>query len=63
VLEISRRTLESLRVLERFRRRKTLPVGAPSLPFYRPREGPGVHEREKKKKKKKKEKRSRGREP
>jgi hypothetical protein len=30
-----------------------LPVGAPSLPFYRPREGPRVHEREKEKKKEK----------
>jgi hypothetical protein len=50
VLEISWRTLESLRVLERFWRRKTLPVGAPSLPFYGLREGLGVHEREKKEK-------------
>jgi hypothetical protein len=30
------------------------PDGAPSLPFYRPREGPGVHKREKEEKKKEK---------
>jgi hypothetical protein len=34
---------------------KPPPVGAPSLPFYRPREGPGVREREKKKKEKNRE--------
>jgi hypothetical protein len=33
-----------LRALERLQR--AFFVGAPSLPFYRPREGPMVHERE-----------------
>jgi hypothetical protein len=37
-----------------------LPIGAPSLPFYRTREGPRVNEREKEKKK---EKKPRGRGP
>jgi hypothetical protein len=32
---------------------KTSPNGVPSLPFYRPREGPRVHERERKRKRRK----------
>jgi hypothetical protein len=41
-----------LRALQRLE--NLAPDGAPSLPFYRPRERPGVHTREKKEKKKEK---------
>jgi hypothetical protein len=41
--------------------KKSPPNGVPSLPFYRSREGPEVHEREKEEKKK--EKKQRRREP
>jgi hypothetical protein len=36
------------------------PNGAPSLPFYRPREGPGVHEREEQRKEKKQRRQPQG---
>jgi hypothetical protein len=36
---------------------KKPPNGVPSLSFYRPREGPGVHERERKRKRRKRKNR------
>jgi hypothetical protein len=44
-----------LRALERLRR--AYPDRAPRLPFYRPREGPGVHKRERGKEEREKTKR------
>jgi hypothetical protein len=39
---------------------KTSPNGVPSLPFYRPREGPRVHERERERGKEEREKNREG---
>jgi hypothetical protein len=49
-----------LRALQRLE--NLAPDGAPSLPFYRPRERPGVHMRERKRKRRKRKKQGR-REP